>query len=348
MNNKLLLLILLGISFPFFFVNGEENVNFKSAFTSEPDEPFKQTFDTNGPCVCVDIYDPVCVITPFGLISYSNDCVAECDGWSPSNFVDCEAPCLANFYYSEDENSALTFHFTDVSLGFNVTDWFWTFGDGSSSTEQDPSHTFEADGSYMISLTITSIDCTHNFSQEIVATTALAVEWLDFTATQIEKNVLLEWQTINEKDNAYFNIQKSLNGQDFETIGKVESKAQTATTSYTFIDANPDLGFNYYRLQQVDTNGKTSFSKIASQYFETKEASSVKIYPNPIKDRLHLDFEDSTAFVKGELWDANGVLMRDFNINQDMVLNIKDLAVGVYYLKLVGEKNRIVEKLIKQ
>ncbi len=70
--------------------------------------------------------------------------------------------CLAYFYYVRDSIDYLTYHFFDQSFNptGSATSWYWEFGDGVSSTEQNPSHTYQDEGAYNVCLTIT--DSTNN------------------------------------------------------------------------------------------------------------------------------------------------------------------------------------------
>jgi len=83
------------------------------------------------------------------------------------SFLTCGDPsgggddCEAMFYYYPEDNSMYTIQFMDLSLGFPDT-WDWDFGDGGTSTEQNPVYTYDDEGDYYVSLTISSdsLDCT--------------------------------------------------------------------------------------------------------------------------------------------------------------------------------------------
>ena len=138
-----------------------------------------QTFscDPNDPCDCDLIYDPVCIVLPDGtLTTFPNACFAECAGFTPDAFVDCDSlhfpDCYAAFYTEGSDPLSLTVQFTDVSYAGDgtITSWNWHFGDpaGSTSTEQNPVHLYDAPGVYDITLTISTSDsCTSTTTQHI-------------------------------------------------------------------------------------------------------------------------------------------------------------------------------------
>ena len=89
----------------------------------------------------------------------------------------------------------------------------------------------------------------------------IPVELMSFDVKKGQKAALLTWTTASEKDNAYFNIEHSTSGIDFQTIGQVKGNGTTTTaTTYNFEHQTPSVFINYYRLKQVDTDGKTTLS----------------------------------------------------------------------------------------
>ncbi len=92
---------------------------------------------------------------------------------------------------------------------------------------------------------------------------ALPVSFLSnsFIAQLMGKSVLLDWSTASEQNNAYFEIYRSADAKYFNLIGKVTGNQTTSLQhNYSFTDDNPNSGINYYKLQQVDIDGKTTYS----------------------------------------------------------------------------------------
>ncbi len=125
------------------------------------------------------------------------------------------------------------------------------------------------------------IDCkiirqaTNSFT---VITCALPLNLLSFNGKVYEENIVLNWKTENEKDFSHFEIQKSDNALEFASIGKVRSNL---SNYYNFIDINPNIANNYYRLKMVNIDGTVDFSKtINVNYKYNKEFISIE---NPAK-----------------------------------------------------------------
>jgi hypothetical protein len=97
------------------------------------------------------------------------------------------------------------------------------------------------------------------------------VELSNFSASARNEMVMLDWKTESEWNNEYFSIQRSPDGVFFEEIGTVEGAGDSPYNAihYQFIDESPLLGSNYYRLEQFDFDGISSFSSIRVQNVES-------------------------------------------------------------------------------
>jgi hypothetical protein len=90
----------------------------------------------------------------------------------------------------------------------------------------------------------------------------LPIELLYFHARMQNNNVHLDWSTASEINNDYFEVQRSKDNVSFETIDVIKGAGNSTTElTYTGIDKNPFAGVSYYRLRQIDFDGKYSFSQ---------------------------------------------------------------------------------------
>ena len=115
-------------------------------------------------CHCDDYYLPVCVIDPLtgDFLEFSNPCYAACAGYGQDAIIPCfpTDDCISNFDFEVLPDSPLSVQFTDLSYAEDgITSWHWDFGDGETSNEQNPLHTYADGGVYDITLVITSEHC---------------------------------------------------------------------------------------------------------------------------------------------------------------------------------------------
>jgi hypothetical protein len=180
--------------------------------------------------------------------------------------------------------------------------------------------------------------------------TPLPVTLLSFTASlRPDHTVGLNWTTSNELDNKYYAIQRSGNSVDFDSIGSVPGAGTTGIRqSYTFVDASPLPGMNYYRLEQVDQDGHATWSPIVS--VRDQGSLQMTLSPNPAHD--HLTISLGTAVTgKGvfRIVDMRGRIVRSANATADDVqqLNIAALEPGAYILQYLTATNSTTIPFIK-
>jgi hypothetical protein len=105
--------------------------------------------------------------------------------------------------------------------------------------------------------------------------------------------VILNWRTETENNNFGFEIEKSISGSDFFKIGFVAGKGNSAQTEhYSFIDKNPGSGALFYRLKQIDRNGRFEYSSIVRIEMATPSTLELKQnYPNPFNPVTQIVFK---------------------------------------------------------
>jgi choice-of-anchor B domain-containing protein len=110
----------------------------------------------------------------------------------------------------------------------------------------------------------------------------LPVEWGGFNARVEEQGIRLNWETITERDNAGFEVERSTDGRQFQTIDHIPAQGNsTSPQSYAALDRLPAPGLNYYRIKQLDFDGGYAYSQIASVSFYGKE-NSIRLYPTMV------------------------------------------------------------------
>ncbi|HRH49470.1 MAG TPA: Ig-like domain-containing protein [Panacibacter sp.] len=116
---------------------------------------------------------------------------------------------------------------------------------------------------------------------------SLPITLLSFTAAlQTDGNVAVTWSTATEQNNDYFLIGKSKDGRSYTTVAKVAaSKTPAIRNNYKVLDQYPASGLNYYRLTQVNKDGRSVLSGVKTVNV-TKQNSGISLYPNPLKGTL--------------------------------------------------------------
>jgi ELWxxDGT repeat protein len=156
---------------------------------------------------------------------------------------------------------------------------------------------------------------------------------LDFTAKLRGSEIALDWITENEVNVSHFNVQRSVTGESFLNVGKIASTGTSARNSYSYTDKAPaKTGHLYYRLEMVDKDGKTSYSKIRD----------IKIKPNldfaltPVKGETILNLGDISGMVTITISDANGRVhiqqKQNVNAGGSVRLSTASLATGMYFV----------------
>lgn len=161
----------------------------------------------------------------------------------------------------------------------------------------------------------------------------LAVELVGFQAIALKNTTELRWQTAYETDNKGFQIERlNLDNNQWETLGFVASKGKAAP--YVFTDNTP-LSINYYRLRQMDYDGKETLSKVVS--IAMKPLKSLTLYPTIAEDKLNLEAADGDFHIFNLL---GRCLLTGKTAPQ---INVSALPKGVYILKVGAEQARFMK-----
>src|SRR5690606_29419374 len=181
----------------------------------------------------------------------------------------------------------------------------------------------------------------------------LPVQLTSFSGQKQSNHIQLNWTTASEQGNSHFEVLRSENGKNFHVLTTVSGKGTTTQISnYSYIDANPLPGTNYYQLRQVDYDGKSEKSDIIAvkSTLETITAMSVSVPSD--QDYIKL-FIFSTVNEAAEVH-INGVLgnhIASQKIHLTKGENVVQVPVkaanGIYLANLVSETQHIRAKFVK-
>jgi len=163
----------------------------------------------------------------------------------------------------------------------------------------------------------------------------LPVELTNWKAELIDSYVELSWLTQSERDNDYFAIQRSSDLNFWETIGFQNGAGTTnEIQTYSYSDDATLLGTNYYRLKQVDFNGKSTYSKvIAIENSALKD--ELQLFPNPAKNSVQIKDINAMDIESIRLTNMDGVELRIEAVSTSVGLeiNLKEVESGVYLVQ---------------
>ncbi len=180
-----------------------------------------------------------------------------------------------------------------------------------------------------------------------VSLTSLAMKIGSFDVTSQGTSAKLQWVTESEQNSSHFNIEASVDGENFETIAIVNSQSDENGNSetplvyaYTDESASKRADGVYYRLRLLDLNGNHSYSAVSRVELEGKDYP-LTAWPNPIKAGELVSIEGN-EFSKIEIMNTLGqsVYAQDHTtpVNSAQIPT-RDLTPGIYILQLDSEKN---------
>jgi len=190
----------------------------------------------------------------------------------------------------------------------------------------------------------------------------LPVRLTAFDAKRVGTDALVTWETASELNSRGYEVQVSTTGKEFRTLASVASAAPTTnrTTQYRYIDTEANKsGIRYYRLRQIDLDGKEAFFSPAAVSFTGKAIETALVaYPNPLNgnEQLHLTFQSAKAG-KGQIsiTDMTGRMVRQQPIDVTIgtsdltVEKLGDLKMGMYLVRLTLPSGQVQNlKVVKQ
>jgi hypothetical protein len=238
--------------------------------------------------------------------------------------------------------------------------------DGSFTGTINSVQLFQSDNSATASLDALKVAYARNFSN-VPANSAAAWNALNPVGTPLPvkfgdikgytkgKGVQLEWNVYSEINVVQYEIERASDGVSFNTVGHVTASGQDGELFYSWYDATPSAGNNYYRIRNVDIDGKSSYSSIVRVSLSNQQAG-FSIYPNPATGN-HISMQ-ATDLQKGdykiEIFNTAGqqVYRKQFNhaggtINQSIELPTA-LQTGIYTIQLTSPGFKLAKQFLVQ
>lgn len=172
----------------------------------------------------------------------------------------------------------------------------------------------------------------------------LPVSYL-FFENQCENNhSLLSWATISELNCDYFEIQKSADGVYWTFDAKIKGAGNSnQLVNYKYV---PNFSSVYYRLKQVDFDGKFNFSEIVTSQNCNETSTQLKLFPNPTTGKINIQFNGEFNDIQiVEVYNNVGGLVYSSN-NSKTTIDLSEKPNGIYYVRIVLQSKIIIEKVV--
>ncbi len=187
------------------------------------------------------------------------------------------------------------------------------------------------------------------FAHSTLNNMPLPVVMGNIKATNLGATNRVDWDTKDEQAGDRFVIERSADARSFTAIGNTDAKG-IAGSKYSFIDAEPYTGINYYRLQILGNDGSQYYSKVVHASV-AGEGLTLTAFPNPVSDVLTVKAQGNVAG-KGALllMDASGRVIAKSGIesNGTATFDMQHLAQGMYVIKFADDKGSQLIKVTKK
>ncbi len=177
----------------------------------------------------------------------------------------------------------------------------------------------------------------------------LASQFTSFEGKLVSSGVVeLTWTAETDQMHDYFEIERSADGSNFISLAK------NTAPPYKYIDQGVKPGSNYYRIKQVDKNGKEIFSKTIKIVFDPSRAV-VNVFPNPVADRLNVRISaGERTQLKIQLSDVEGKIIYKRSSTfepgtSDIKIDMLKMGAQVYVLQVINSNNEVIltQKILK-
>ena len=183
---------------------------------------------------------------------------------------------------------------------------------------------------------------------------ALPALLMGFSGAISDNEVVLSWTMENETNSKWFVIERSGNGNSFDSIGVVAGLNNNHESDYTFTDARLLDGNNYYRIRLVNRDGGIKYSKVLTLN-NTTTTGKMQVFPNPASAVVNYTLTTQVSDqVTVQIYNLAGVLVMSKQQQLSAGVNQQSLAIatlksGNYFLKVINREgnNQYVQPFVK-
>lgn len=306
---------------------------------------------------------------PLYQTTYFARCVRKrgCYGFLESNVVKIEVGNRATVKIISSPTLCINANnFLEVQTSTSSAQITWELGPGFQSSlayGSKPNVRFNSIGTFSFKVTVVERECTVFLNGSVTVTNnpTYCPSINDPEIMSIEAEVMpgldvkLKWRSRTSAYLPVYTIEKSMDGIHFTRITdkKLPVMEVEEMKYFEFIDKPDKMGLQYYRVKMKQEDGTMLSSNIEKVMLMDKPDMKMMAFPNPVYDILHVEYYLITQEnVEISILDANGSQVRYWQFPPGPAvsrsLNIKDLAPGVYAIRIIsGSGSPISERIIK-
>jgi acid phosphatase type 7 len=180
------------------------------------------------------------------------------------------------------------------------------------------------------------------------ALSTLPVELREYSVVLVNDKVRIDWSTISETGNLYFTVERSSDGINFETIGKINGRNSQQTEQYSYTDANPIPGKSYYRLAQTDAGLATKYFDSKKIQYDYRKSFYVKIV-NKGSNSIGISITSArTSSYSFRVLETSGKEIRRETVTVAAGSVMKDITLnkGAYVVELINLNGERISQLV--
>lgn len=195
-------------------------------------------------------------------------------------------------------------------------------------------------------------------SRDVNGTAVIATNWLSFTGNEVGNgSVQLNWTVSSDVSSSHYDVERSTDSINFTAIGNVAAKTSTVQVGYTYTDAQPLSGNDYYRIKEVDSAGKYFYSSIVRVNVTSVSQGTTalwQVYPNPsysYSGNTALHLLTNVNQLQLSLTDVSGRILYQYTAasataGQQFSIPLQNLGKGLYLLNVNTDKGKRTEKIM--
>jgi hypothetical protein len=161
----------------------------------------------------------------------------------------------------------------------------------------------------------------------------LPVSFIGFGAKKSGSGIELIWNVAGESGVQAYVVERSTDGRSFIKLGEV---AATNSTAYSFVDNQPQNGMAYYRIKELDMDGKFRYSTIVRLNLERN--ISLKAYPSPARGLVTIEHPVTNKGILS-ITTTDGRVVKQIDVKPELnqtVINVSNLKAGLYIIRFIN------------